>query len=216
MAEFSERLQADVDRFRERVYTDPVGVLDPEDLHHEFVSGNHGRKLDYDKIEIGTDFYIEWVTVYARAVKEMYPMRSPDALVGIANGANRLSRDVGHLLGIASLTTVKVSAKEVKLDDDALETIEEYGIKFALTIEDVGTTGGTTVTAVNDLRLAGVPRIESVNFHQRNLVLPKLVAARTPHDSVIIDPLPMFSATECMTAPDGYCGSGVLLIPHAA
>src|SRR3990167_3764386 len=151
MPVFGERLEADIDHFRDRVYTDPTEVLDPEGVvHHEFVSGAHGRKLDFDKIEEGTDMYIEWVSVYARAVKSMYPRRRPDALVGIANGANRLSRDVGYLLSIPGLETQKVDSKTVELNNSALEMIETGDIGFALTIEDVGTTGGTTSTAVKD------------------------------------------------------------------
>ena len=41
MPQFGERLQTDIDHFRDRVFTDPTEVLDPETRHHEFVSGNH-------------------------------------------------------------------------------------------------------------------------------------------------------------------------------
>jgi hypothetical protein len=215
MPELKGRLQTDIDYFRERVLTDPVGVLDPEGVvHHEFVSGNHGRKLDFDKIKNGTDFYIDWVAIYARAVLSIYPQRRPDAFVGIANGANRLSKSVGNLLGIAGLTTEKVDAKTVKLDEAALDSVEENDFSFILTIEDVGTTGGTTATAVNDLRRVGIPRIESVNFWQRNPSLPRLDDLRIPYSAVILNPLPMFSPAVCDSNPDGYCANQVTLIPH--
>lgn len=214
---FTERLQGEVNDFRDRIMTDPTGVLDPEgQYHHEFVSGNHGRKLDFDKILTGTDFYIEWVSVYARAVREVYADRLPDALVGIANGANRLSTDVAHLLGVnvLGLTTEKLDAKTVALDEAAREAIEGGEIRFALTIEDVGTTGGTTSTAIEDLRASGVRRIESVNFWQRNAALPKIAAHRVPHWAVIPEPLPMFAPEDCPVNPEGYCAQGVPLIPH--
>ena len=214
MPQFNERLRADIDRFCERVYTDPIGVLDPDTLHHEFVSKNHGRKLDYDKIDSSTDFYIEWVAIYARALLQIYPTRPPDALVGIANGANRLARSVGNLLGILALETTKVDEKTVALNEDAIVEIDDNNVKFAVTIEDVGTTGGTTCTAVEDLHRVGVPRVESVNFHQRNLVLPRLETARTPHYAVIREQLPMFSPEECLNNPDGYCAQGKELVRH--
>lgn len=217
MSGFGERLQNDIDTFRDRILTDPVGVLDPEGVvHHEFVSGNHGRKLDFDKILTDSDFYIEWVSVYARAIRAAYSDRLPDALVGIANGANRLSESVAHLLGgkVLGLTTEKVDAKTVKLDDEARDAIQSGNVRFALTIEDVGTTGGTTSTAVVDLREAGVGRIESVNFWQRNGTLPRLDDLRIPYSAVILDPLPMFSPEDCPVVEGGYCREGVELIPH--
>ncbi len=211
---YSERLTQDIDRLRERVFTDETGVLDPESQHHEFVSGNHGRKLDFDRIETGSDFYIDWVAIYARAVKEIFADRMPDAFVGIANGANRLSVSVGFLLGIPGLQTTKLDAKTVALDDDALGFIEDNDVRFAATVEDVGTTGSTTLTALNALRAAGVRRVESVNGWQRNQTLTKLEEARVPYHAVILDPLPMFSPEACATDPNGYCAQGVALVEH--
>lgn len=218
MTQVNSRLKGDVANFRERILGDPTGVLDPEgEIHHEFVSGNHGRKLDFDKIEVGTDFYIDWVAIYARAVLATYPRRLPDALIGIANGANRLSTNVAQLLGgkVLGLTTIKQDAKSVTLDDEALEAIARNNVRFALTIEDVGTTGGTSATVVPGLREAGVVRIESMNFWQRNVSLPRLAALRIPHSAVILDPLPMFSPDACATEPDGYCAQGIALIEHS-
>lgn len=217
MAKLSPRLTSDVDRFHERVMTDPIQVVDPEGVrHHEFVSGNHGRKLDYDKIKTGTDLYIDWVALYARTILELYPHRKPDALVGIANGANRLSLNIAHLLGggVLGLTTEKVDAKTVKLDDNAREAVASGAVKYAVTVEDVGTTGGTTLTALMDLREVGVLRVESTNGHQRNASLPRLDDARVPYEAMILDTsLPTFTPEKCEA--EGYCAQGVLLIPHA-
>lgn len=216
MAEFTEQLHSDLTRFQERIMTDLVGVLDPEGvLHHEFVSGNHGRKLDFDKIETGTDLYIDWVSMYARVVKARYAQRMPDALVGIANGANRLSVSVGFLLGIPGLETQKVDAKTVTLNGDARDHLADNEVRFALTIEDVGTTGSTTASAIGDLRQAGVRRIESVNGWQRNPTLPRLDELRIPYSAVILQPLPMFSPEQCASQPEGYCAQGVPLVEHA-
>jgi hypoxanthine phosphoribosyltransferase len=213
--EFNDRLQGQIDDFAERIFTDPLQVVDPEGVqHHEFVSGNHGYKVDFDVAPDDSDFFMEWMGVYARAVREVYADRMPDAVVGIANGANRIARVVGAILGVRALETEKVSKKEVKLTPEAREAVKEEGIFFALTVEDVGSTGGTTVTAVNDLREAGVRRIESVNGLQRSLALPSLVEARVPHWAVIERNLGMFSAEEC--ALNGLCAQGVPLIPHGA
>lgn len=213
---FSERLQGEINDFRDRVFTDPIAVLDPEGIHHEFVSGAHGHKLDFDNVPTGSDMFIHWVSVYARALKEMYPARRPDVVVGIANGANRLADHVGHLLGIKSLTTEKVDAKTVRLDEDALGYLDDNEVKFAVTVEDVGTTGSTTLTAVTDLRQVGVRRIESTNGWIRNPGLAKLDEARVPYKAVIHHPLPTFQPADCQRLPEGFCAQGELLIPHGS
>lgn len=213
---FNERLQRDIDDFRDRVYEDPIEVLDPENVHHEFVKGNHGRKLDFDKIPDDSDFYLEWVSIYGRAIRALYPKRMPDAFVGIAGGANRLSVSLAGLFGnrIVGLTTDKLDPKTVRLSDAALATIEDNDIRFALTVEDVGTTGSTTATAVNDLKKVGVRRIESINGWQRNPTLPMLDNLRVPYSAVIYEPLPMYSPEDCLSQPDGFCYRGIDLIEH--
>jgi orotate phosphoribosyltransferase-like protein len=218
MPQLNERLQTDVHDFRDRVLTDPVGVLDPEGVvHHEFVSGNHGRKLDFDKIPTDSDFYIDWVSIYARVIRARFEERLPDALVGVANGANRLSESVSPLLGksVLGLTTVKLDAKTVQLDEDALEAIHSKDVKFALIIEDVGATGSTTATAIERLREAGVRRIESITTWQRNPTLPRIDALRVPYSSMIPEALPMFTPEGCASDPLGFCAQGIPLVPHA-
>ena len=217
MLQLCERLQSDINDFRDRVLTDPVGVLDPEGVvHHEFVSGNHGRKLDFDKIQTDSDFYIDWVAIYARVIRACHQDRLPDALVGIANGANRLSESVSHLLGrrVLGLTTVKMDAKTVRLDEEAIEAISGGNVRFAMSIEDVGTTGSTTATAVNHLRELGVPRVEAITTWQRNPRLPRLDELRIPYSSMILEPLPMFSPEDCVSNPEGLCAQGVPLVEH--
>jgi hypothetical protein len=210
------RLQAALAAFKERVYNDPVGILDAPDVHHEFASGHHGRKLDYDKIERNTDFYIEWVALYARTILDHYGNDLPDILVGIANGANRLSVDVAGLLGaeVLGLQTRKTDGKTVVLDDASATVLKTKQAGFVLLIEDVGTTGGTCATAAEDVRKYGVKRIESVCFHQRSQGLPRLEAIKVPYWAVLLDPLPTFSAEACRSLPEGYCAHGVKLIAH--
>lgn len=218
MLSTNERLEQDVQEFKERILNDPVGVLDPEGVvHHEFVKGEHGRKLDFDKIETDSDFYIDWVSVFARTIRARYEDRLPDAVVGIANGANRLSRSVGHLLGksVLTLTTVKLEDETVRLDQEALEAIASGNIKFALEVEDVGTTGSTMATVADHLREVGVNRVEAITTWQRSLWLPKLDVRSVLYGSMIVEPLPNFSPEACRTSPDGFCAQGVRLIEYS-
>lgn len=213
---FENRLASGIEQFKQRIYEDPIRVLDPEgQYHHEFVSGNHGLKLDFDKIKVGTDFYTNWVSIYASAIKALYPDRRPDALVGIANGANRLARDIASLLGggVLALATQKIDGNIVRLDDKSIETTAEKQVSFALTVEDVGTTGSTTASAVGDLRRVGVEHIESINFWQRSPTLPRLDEMGVTYSAIIKEVLPMYAPEACAT--EGLCAQGVALIPHA-
>jgi len=214
---FNKRLQHDILDFRDRIMDDPTGVLDKVGVeHHEFASGNHGRKLDFNKITTDSDFYIDWVAIYARAIVASYPNNLPDALIGIANGANRLSESIAHLLGkqVLGLTTQKINTTSVRLNEEAIDAMKVYNVQFALTIEDVGTTGGTTATAVQHLQDIGIERIESFNGWQRNSSLPYLDQLDIPYNALIVHPLRMFTPEACHTDPTGYCHNNIPLIAH--
>lgn len=216
--EVSTQLRGDICRFHQTVMAEAIGVVDPEGVqHHEFVDGGHGRKVDYDKIKTNTRLFDEWMELYARFIAELYADRRPAALLGMANGANRISSRVATILGggIVGLTTEKVDKKTVRVDESSRACISSLAIDFVLTVEDMGTTGSTTATAVLDLRSLGVVDIEATNTHQRNPTLPRLdELGITYHSMIVDDSLPTYQPDECATLPDGYCRQGVLLIPH--
>ncbi len=213
---YSEELIGRIEAFRDRVMTDPVGVLDPPTQHHEFVSGNHGRKLDFDKILTGSDFFKQWTNVYAQWISERYRNDLPDALIGVANGANRLSSSVAPFVvdTISGLLTDKVDKKTVKANSASRFIIQQLKPEFVLIIEDVGTTGSTTATLVEDLQSLGVSRIEAVTTWQRNPNLEQLDKLGIMYSSMIPEALPMFKPEECRSNSEGFCNQGVLLIPH--
>lgn len=212
---YSPELQAKAGNLRNRILADPIGVLDPPTQHHQFASMvNHGRKLDMDKILSGTDFFWDWMNTYSLWINEMYPGQKPDALLGIANGANRAATTLGASVGAVGLETYKVDSKTVALTEAARRAIQESNLKFVLEVEDVGTTGGTTSTPIPELRELGVTRIEAAHTWIRNLELAKLEALEIPYSSIIHEPLPTFSEQDCRDLPEGFCNQGVLLIPH--
>jgi hypothetical protein len=72
-----------------------AGVLDPPNVHHEFVSGKHGRKLDFDTIDDESDLYKEWVGANVDFISDQFS-QIPEVILGVANGTNRLALDVAR------------------------------------------------------------------------------------------------------------------------
>lgn len=191
-------------------------ILDPEGVHHEFVSGLHGRKLDFDTISDDDPLFDEWVAIVAEKVKELYPdvPKNKLVLLSVAGGTNRLvgpvAQAIGH--GVTPVLTEKVSVKEVKLTDEAARIIKSRQPELVLAIEDVGTSGSTSATAVLAARRIGAGRVEALNTWQRRKRLEKLEAINTIYNSIIKDMLPTLEPAECQK--DGYCAKGWKFIPH--
>ena len=214
---YDKWLQRDIQSLKERIMEDSIQVMDVDGMHHEFVSGMHGQKLDFDKILTGTDFYIQWVSLYARAIKQIYGDVYPAAIVGIANGANRLAKSIAPLISddMIVLSTEKVDAKTVKLTEDSVEILKSQSIESVLIVEDVGTTGSTTVTAVHDLKDKGVKKIEALNGWVRTESLVRLDEIGLPYYALIHDVLPVFSPDDCERDEEGFCKRGFEFVPHA-
>lgn len=200
-----------VNTFRQHILEG--GVLDPEGTHHEFANYGHGRKLDFDVIPDDDPLYMEWVDLNQQAIRERG--RLVLAVVGVANGTNRLARDVGSGLEVKALFTHKISPREARLTPQSrrwlLEHADESGLVIAL--EDVGTTGGTALTAVKSAQAAGAQEVEGQFTWQRTDNLLAFDAAGVACQAIIHEPLATYTPEEC--AAEGYCSEGWELIPHA-
>jgi orotate phosphoribosyltransferase len=190
-------------------------ILDPEGVHHEFVSGAHGRKLDFDKIKTGSTLYNLWVGVMAEKTRELYD-QVPSVLVGVANGTNRLARSMAPLLGdhVQGIATEKLSAKEVGLTDLGKLVLQQTDPEMVLIVEDVGTLGTNSSSVAKSVREAGFDNLEVINTWQRSETLPFLDELSVPYNAVITDVLPTFTSEDCLELPDGYCHQNIELIPH--
>src|SRR5947207_3370140 len=128
-----------VSEFKQHIMESPI--LDPEGVHHEFVSGMHGRKLDFDAIPTKSKLFGEWVVVAAQTIDELYPDidRAKLALLSVANGTNRLVGPVAKQLGggVTALLTEKISPKAVQLTDEAAKTLKRLNPELVVAIEDV-------------------------------------------------------------------------------
>lgn len=197
-----------ISKLKSRVLSE--GILDDETIHHEFVSGMHGRKLDFDKIPTGSELYLLWVDAYVDYIKANYP-EQPDVILGVANGANRLAVSIAAKLGggTMGLMTEKETSKASKFHPSVEDVIRGYKPEFLLIVEDVGTAGTTSATAAQKALEAGAQRVEVLNTWQRSDALTKLEEAGIAYKSMIVDPLPNYQPDDC-----AYCKSGVELVKH--
>lgn len=197
-----------INELKKRVLSE--GILDDETIHHEFVSGMHGRKLDFDKIPTGSELYRLWVDAYVDYIKANYP-EQPDVILGVANGANRLAVSIAAGLGggTMGLMTEKETMKSSKFHPSVEDVIQGYKPKFLLIVEDVGTAGTTSLTAANKALEAGAQRVEVLNTWQRSDALTKLDEAGIAYKSMIVDPLPNYQPDDCE-----YCKNGIELVKH--
>ncbi len=189
-----------------------AGILDPEGMHHEFAYGAHGRKLDFDLIQDGSDLYAEWINNIADYIGGNYSRR-PDALLGVANGANRLSRDTAARIGSTALYTYKVSPREVALTPESYKQLEAINDAFVLVLEDVGTSGGTALSALRSALGSGATRAEALFTWKRLDNLSAFEEAGMPYAAIIDETLPTYTPDACRLS--GYCAAGWQLISHA-
>lgn len=204
--------------FRDNII-DSGYVLDPEGIHHEFVSGKHGRKLDFDNIPDGSDLFGQWVEVTARELKGEYTNVDMGrfALVSVANGTNRLVGPVAETMGrgVTAILTQKDPdhPKQVLLPGGEIDKLQGLDASIAVLLEDVGTTGSTTATGVLSVRQTGTKNVEVVMAWKRQLRLERLDAIGAAYWAIIDEELPTYDPDECRDI--GYCALGWQYIPRA-
>lgn len=196
-------------------------VLDPEGIHHEFAQGDHGQKLHFDQIPTDSPLFEQWIEVLAESIFTEYPiedhLREDLVLVSVANGTNRVVPALAESIDARTryALTEKVSPTEVSLTNQGRRIISSRHC-FALIIEDVGTTGNTTATAVESARSAGAPVVEALVTWQRKEKMTRLIGINAVHHAVIDSVLPTFSPQECrQNKKDGFCARGWELIERA-
>lgn len=195
------------------------GVLDPEGVHHEFVSGMHGRKLDFDTIprfedpdDILGDFsplYNEWVDVNAAFLRTTFPAL-PQVIIGVANGTNRLAIDLetrleSYTMGLPSAKDDQ-NAKKLFLPVRTQNALKYLEPRLAVVVEDVGTTGSNSVQVAIAAREAGARDAVVVTTWKRREQLERLDEAGIEYRAIIDEPLPTFSPEDCVQT--GFCSWG--------
>ena len=197
---------ADALRLRDEIINSGI-VLDAEGTHHEFVSGMHGQKLDFDNIETGSTLYNLWTETSADFIREEFP-RLPEIIIGVANGTNRTALDAarrfeGEAIG---LTTWKDEDRNIFLTDIAGKVISSIRPELVVVLEDVGTRGTNSVQAAVGCRDAGAKSVEVVTTWKRRDKLERLDEEGIPYRAIIDEPLPTYTPQDCQD--HGFCSQG--------
>ncbi len=218
---YSRGLATDIRDFESAILDGEFGVLDaPGLVHHEFRSGLHGRKLDFGNIKPDSEPYFQWMTLAYRAILEIYEGDMPDAMVGVANGANLLTSDIASTLNtndgihIEGFDSRKTNLNVARVDEETRKIIRESGMDFIVVVDDVGTTGNSSMAVVRQIANQGVGRVEVFNTWQRSQRLPELEEYGILYGSLVNRPLESFEPLECAKLRDGYCAQGVPLEPY--
>lgn len=196
-------------------------ILDPIGTHHELSGGMHGQKLDFDRISDESDLYEMWVDVATDYIGREFEWR-PEVILGVANGTNRLavsvaSRFKGNTIG---LTTEKdyENNRKIRLSRFAARVIRGIQPELVLVLEDVATTGGSSLQPVQQVReLLDAQTLHDVQVlatWQRQPQLHRLQEANVPYRSIIREPLPTYTPDTCQSLPEGFCAQGWELKPR--
>lgn len=199
---------ADVDKFKKEILKS--GILDKEGVHHVFSQGLHGRKIDFDLIPDDSELFNQWVDVTADFIRKNYDVL-PDAVIGVANGTNRLAFAVAEKLGVTGLDTVKPegSRNQPVLTEKSKDILTELKPELAVVLEDVGTTGTNSSSVSKSMRELGFDNFEVINTWQRSESLRLLDEMNVPYKSVIKEVLISYKPEECE-----YCAKGWELLGH--
>lgn len=194
-----------------------AGIVDPNGVHHEFVSGLHGQKIDFDSVPDESDLFQEWVAVFGDAIDLRYPAQDYPKIVvmSVANGTNRVVDPIAERLGprATAIQTVKVSAKAVELTPEAIEKLLRADPDMVVAAEDVGTKGTTSASAVVSARKVWNGPIEAMNTWQRRPELEELIGIGATYSSIIFEPMPSLTPEQCLST--GFCAQGWQFIEHA-
>lgn len=206
--------------FEQRILDYP-DVYDPEDVHHEFKDGGHGRKVDLESIDTNSGLYSELVIASGRKIVELCD-GTPDVLIGIANGGNHWARDIAEEIGpdVLALETHKTKRGST-LEYGARLMLRNIRPDCVVIVDDLGTTGRSCVPVAKQLQHNGIRSMHRLNtlkaffIATRNSRLRFLERRNIAFESLAQLHIPTYkNADACKEDSDGFCARGVQLIPH--
>jgi orotate phosphoribosyltransferase-like protein len=202
-----------IEKFKNSVLSS--GIIDKKGTHHVFSQGLHGRKIDFDLIPDGSDLFRQWVEVTCDFIRDNYsPV--PGAIIGVANGTNRLALAVAESLGgdVKGLVTVKPegSRNQPVLTEESEKILRESRPESIVILEDVGTRGTNSSSVAKSVRELDLAAPEVINTWQRSDTLKLLDEAEVPYKALIKEMLISYTSEECREK--GYCSEGWEILDH--
>lgn len=208
-----------------RVYRRAVlhaGVKD-DGIHHEFVSGLHGEKLDFDRVyqRRRSPTYLLGLVLKGQLIHDISP-NDRIGIVGIANGATQHAVDLSrymqfrypYLSDSPLVTTKRIEGQQkiVELTSESHHTLGSQSIDTVVLDDDVGTTGSSTAQPVPDLLNIGFDDIFAAYDWIRSDHLPYLDELGVPAYGLIEEVLPNFTPSQCNEV--GLCMQGLELVRY--
>ncbi len=194
-----------------------------ESVHHEFVTGVHGIKIDFDVTHNNrsSPLYIAGVMFKASLIMRESGGEGVIGILGIDTGTTRHAKDVatvitsaGFAMRAVALTThkrIEDGKKHIELTDETRELVSAHKIRHIAIDDDTGTTGSSTAQPVPALRDLGVEDISVYYDWIRNPELPYLDELGVAYEGIIRVCLPDYEPDDCE-----LCDSNVPLIPYAS
>jgi orotate phosphoribosyltransferase len=203
---------ADIEAFKNELMTCGY-VMDGTGVHHEFASGLHGQKLDFDKIEETDPMYARWIDVNADFIQATFN-RLPEIIIGVANGTNRVALDTARRFNgeTVGLVTNKDEHKRIYLGDFSRRVISSMKPNLVVVVEDVGTAGTNSVQAATAVQAAGAKNTAVVITWKRRAKLERLEEAGIEYLPIIDEELTSYAPDDCRD--HGFCADGWEFIPR--
>jgi hypothetical protein len=199
-----------VEGFKNRVL---ATILDKDGTHHQFGSGLHGQKLDFDLIDKKDPLYEEWIDITESFIRQKYTVL-PEVIIGVANGANRIALDTaprfgGQVFGAVS-EKAEPPSRVIRLAKLTSRLITAMRPALAIVVEDVSTTGANSVQVAQQVKSAGARNVEVVTTWQRSPRLERLHELGIVYRTIIHENLPTYQPEECQE--NGFCANNWELI----
>lgn len=198
-----------------------AGVKNHE-VHHEFVSGVHGIKIDFDVThkDRSSSLYIAGVMLKASEIMRSFDGQGYIGVLGIDTGTTLHAKDVasvitasGFAMQAIALTTkkrIEDGQKVIEVTDEASSAIVDYKINHVAIDDDVGTTGSSTAQPIDKLRELGVDNIAVFYDWIRNPSLPHLDAKEVAYSGIIRACLTDYDPSDCR-----LCDDNIPLVPYS-
>lgn len=199
---------ASLERFQQEM---EEKILDPVGVHHLLVGGFHGQKVDYEMLGDEDPTYLDGIDLAAERISELSTKNL--ALAGVANGGNRIARDIAGRIGgpnVYFLDTAKFGDR-IRYTKASLIVLRANLINRLVVVDDIGKSGASILQVIRHTwDRADISDVSGFCMVVRREKMEKLDELNIAYDSLVKTIMPDYSPREC--AQIGFCKDGWKLI----